>query len=648
MCGISGVLARRSPAELRAIVARMNQSLHHRGPDMGDEWVDPEGQVALGHRRLAIIDLSLDGLQPMASTSGRYMISYNGEIYNFRELQAELAPHHAFHGGSDTEILLAAIEHFGLGEAVRRCAGMFAFALWDRKLRELHLVRDRLGKKPLYYGMHEGKFLFASELKAIMACSQGGMAVDRDALVGYLRHQYVPAPHSILSGISKLPQGTSLRVTADGIGKPERYWSLDEVASTRAPKAAPKNDGALLDVLEAEVRGAVRRRMIADVPIGAFLSGGVDSSLVTAIMRQEAQRPVSTFTIGFEEPEFDESAQAQAVANVIGTQHHVVRLRADDFLATVPSLPEIYDEPFADPSAIPAHHLARFAREHVSVCLSGDGGDELFAGYGRYRIAHRLGTIPSMLRSILAGSIDVVPTALWDRILRLVPIGAGTDLRGDLSSDRMRKLAALLRSGSFDELYRKMTSVHDRPEDLVTGGREAAEPTGAALSDPWRRMMLCDGQRYLPDDILVKLDRATMAVALEARAPLLDHRLVETAWSMPMETLRRDGRGKWPLRALLARHIPQELIDRPKRGFSVPVADWLRGPLRGWAEDLLATDLLLADGLLNPGPIRRTWAEHLSGTRDWSFQLWTILTFQNWLAHWRSSLVAQAQPSLAA
>lgn len=648
MCGISGVLARRAPAELRSLVVRMNATLHHRGPNMGDEWADDDGEIALGHRRLAIIDLSLDGLQPMASASGRYILTYNGEIYNFQELRAELAPHHTFRGGSDTEVLLAAIEHFGLTMAVQRCAGMFAFALWDRHRRELHLVRDRLGKKPLYYGVHEGKFLFASELKAIMACSQFGMEVDQSALVSYLRHQYVPAPHSILSGIRKLPAGTYLRVSADEVGEPVPYWSVEDVARTSARACEVHDQSAVLENLEAEVRRAVRRRMIADVPVGAFLSGGIDSSLVTAIMQEESARPISTFTIGFDEPGFNEAPHAHAVAQAIGTQHHVVGVRADDFLSTVTALPEIYDEPFADPSAIPLYHLARFASAHVSVCLSGDGGDELFAGYGRYRIAHRLGSIPGPLRNVLAAGIRAVTPAAWDQLLRLVPTGAGADLRGGLSGDRMHKLANLLRSASLDELYFKLTSVHEAPQEVATCGLEVAPRALPALRDTWRGMMLCDAQRYLPDDILVKLDRATMAVGLEARAPLLDHQVLEAAWRVPIEIMMRDGRGKWPLRALLARHLPVELIDRPKRGFSVPIAEWLRGPLQDWADKLLSTDLLLADGLLNPAPIRQKWSEHLSGHRDWSFQLWTILTFQSWLARWRASFTNQTTSSLAA
>lgn len=649
MCGISGVIARRSPDELRAIVWRMNLALRHRGPDMADEWVDGDAHIALAHSRLSILDLSPDGLQPMASASGRYVVSYNGEIYNHRELRAELvAKGHRFRGGSDTEVLLAAIEQFGLIDAVRKCAGMFAFALWDREVRELWLVRDRLGKKPLYYGRHEGAFLFASELKAFMTLPGVGMAIDRSALIGYLRNQYVPAPQSILSGIGKLPPGTCLRVTADRVGEPEAYWSIDEVACQGARAPAPASEDALLDELEDLVRGAVRNRMVADVPIGAFLSGGIDSSLVSALMQQEAGQPVKTFTIGFEEPEFDEAPQAQAVAEALGTDHHTVRLRADDFLGTVPVLPEIYDEPFADPSAIPVFHLARFARDHVTVCLSGDGGDELFGGYGRYRIASRLGNIPLLLRNVIAGGIGTIPAAVWDRALRFMPIGSGADLRGDLSGDRMQKLAALLRSETMDQLYRKMTSVHDHPERLVTGGVELADSLHVPIADPWRRMMLVDSRRYLPDDILVKLDRATMAVGLEARAPLLDHGLVEAAWRIPTRTMLRDGRGKWPLRALLSRHLPQALIDRPKRGFSVPVAAWLRGPLRAWADELLAPEALRADGLFNATIIEKTWAEHLSGSRDWSFQLWTLLTFQNWLAYWRMSLAVDVSPSLAA
>lgn len=649
MCGISGILARRSPAELHSTISRMNLSLSHRGPDMSDEWVDGDAHIALGHRRLSILDLSPEGLQPMASASGRYVITFNGEIYNHRGMRAELAAKgHRFRGSSDTEVLLAAIEERGLVEAIRECAGMFAFAVWDRELRELHLVRDRLGKKPLYYGWHNGQFLFASELKAFMEVADVGMAIDRSALASYLRYQYVRAPQSILSGIRKLPQGTHLRVTIEAVGEPEPYWSIEEAAFEGLAAPRPGSDETLLDELEQLIRSAVRTRMVADVPVGAFLSGGIDSSLISALMQQEADRPISTFTVGFEEPEFDESPHAEAVASAIGANHHAVRLRADDFLDTVPALPELYDEPFADPSAIPLFHIARFARQYVTVCLSGDGGDEMFAGYGRYRIAGRLGAIPPLLRSMIAGGIDTIPAKIWNLALSRLQISAGSDLRGELSGDRIQKLAVLLRSESLERLYRSLTSVHDEPERFVLDGTEALEPAPRALHDPLRQMMLIDSCRYLPDDILVKLDRATMAVGLEARAPLLDHRVVEWAWHLSTRKMLRDGRGKWPLRALFGRHLPAELAERPKRGFSVPIADWLRGPLRGWAEALIDPELLRADGLLDPEPIERLWTEHLSGSRNWSFQLWTILTFQNWIGHWRGSLTAASRPSLAA
>jgi len=651
MCGISGVLADRPSAELLSIIRRMNDSLRHRGVDMAGEWFDPSASIALAHRRLSILDLSMDGRQPMESASGRYVITFNGEIYNYRALREDLlARGHEFHGGSDTEVLLAVIEQRGLTEAVLACDGMFAFALWDRMKRTLHLVRDRLGKKPLYYGWRGPFFLFASELKAFMSVPLIDLSIDRAALTSYLRHQYVPAPFSILNGIRKLPAGTCVEVTLEGCGTPVAYWSMHDVA--RAAEAASGQEATAIDDVDRLLRQAVEDRIVADVPVGSFLSGGIDSSLVSAIMQQCSREPIDTFTIGFEEPDFDESDQAAAVARAIGSRHHMIRLSADSFLATVPMLPQIYDEPFADPSAIPMFHLARFARERVTVCLSGDGGDEMFAGYSRYQIAARLGRnierLPGWIRSALAGGIGSVSPDSWDRIFRYWPSTAHQGLRGNMTGDRMHKLAALFKSRDAASLYRSMTSVHDRPTQLVIGGIEAAETIDPGLRDPLRQMMLVDALRYLPDDILVKVDRATMAVGLEARAPLLDRKLVEYSCRLSSEFLMRDGQGKWPLRALFDRYLPPELANRPKRGFSVPVETWLRGPLRQWAEDLLDEDALRADGYLAVEPVRQLWREHLSGSRNWSFQLWSILTFQNWKRHWQSSLSAAPAREVAA
>ncbi|MGC4249895.1 MAG: asparagine synthase (glutamine-hydrolyzing) [Sphingobium sp.] len=643
MCGISGLLADRPHHALQAVARRMNDSLRHRGPDMADEWVDADAGIALAHRRLSILDLSPQGRQPMTSASGRYVICFNGEIYNYRALREDLIARGCrFQGSGDTEVLLAAIEQYGVIPAARACAGMFAFALWDRMERALHLVRDRVGKKPLYYGWNGKDFLFASELKAIMAVAEAGIEVDRAALTAYLRHQYVPAPHSILRGISKLPAGTHVVVTAEGASAPHPYWSIEETALAGQAEPFAAKDSVLLDRVEDALRRAVRERMIADVPVGAFLSGGIDSSLTSAIMQQEAREPISTFTIGFEEPEYDESAHAAQVAKAIGSRHHMVRMSAASFLDTVPQLPAIYDEPFADPSAIPMFHIARFARETVTVCLSGDGGDESFAGYGRYQIAGKLGrgitALPTWLRGSIAGGIDALSPAAWDRIFRYMPVSAGRALRGDMSGDRLHKLAALFRCENADALYSNLTSVHPDPETLVIGGTEPSSPLRTVLDDPLRQMMLIDSFRYLPDDILVKVDRATMAVGLEARAPLLDHRLIELAWRLPTSALLREGKGKWPLEALFRRHLPPALADRPKRGFSVPIEQWLRGPLRGWAEELLDPGLIRSQGLLDPEPVGQLWTEHLSGDRNWSFQLWTLLTFQNWLRHWQPVL----------
>ena len=653
MCGISGVLGDRPPSELLFIARQMNDSLRHRGVDMSGEWTEPSACIAMAHRRLSILDLSPDGRQPMESASGRYIITFNGEIYNHRALRTELqAMGHHFRGGSDTEVLLAIIERHGLVKALASCDGMFAFALWDRLHRTLHLARDRLGKKPLYYGWRGPYFVFASELKAFMAVPMLDLSIDRAALTSYLRHQYVPGPFSILSGIRKLPAGTHIDVTLEGSGEPLPYWSMREVAQAEGRESTSADDQIVIDEVDRLLKRAVADRMIADVPVGAFLSGGIDSSLISAVMSQCADGPIDTFTIGFEEPEFDESSHAAAVAQAIGSRHHMVRMSADLFLATVPMLPQIYDEPFADPSAIPMFHIARHARERVTVCLSGDGGDEMFGGYSRYQIAARLGRgvelLPSWLRNAFAGGIDAVSPAMWDRAFRYWPSRAGNGLRGNMSGDRMHKLAALVRSESADSLYRSMTSVHDEPERLVVGGMEAAEAIEAGLGDPLRQMMLVDALRYLPDDILVKVDRATMAVGLEARAPLLDRALVEYSWRLPRGFLVRDGLGKWPLHALFRRYLPAELADRPKRGFSVPIETWLRGPLRQWAEDLLDGDVLASEGFFAVAPVRKLWREHLAGHRNWSFQLWSILTFQNWKRHWQASLNAASARELAA
>ena len=653
MCGIAGVLARRPAPELFAIARRMNDSLRHRGPDMSGEWTDPDAGIALAHRRLSIVDLSPEGKQPMTSAGGRYVVSFNGEIYNHQAIREDLvARGHQFRGRSDTEVLLAAIEQYGVVEAIRASAGMFAFALWDRDRRELHLLRDRLGKKPLYYGWCGGHFVFASELKAIMAVPGFDLEIERAALASYMRHQYVPAPMSILRGLHMLPAGTQLVATLDGSGEPCPYWSIDEIARQGAQCPVAGSENSILDAIDDRLRLAVRERIVADVPVGAFLSGGIDSSLVSAMMQRESQRPIKTFTIGFEEPEFDESEHAAAVASAIGSEHHMLRLSADTFLSTIERLPEIHDEPFADPSAIPLYHIARYARERVTVCLSGDGGDELFGGYGRYQIAARLGRgirmFPPWLRNMMADGIDTISPAVWDRLFRYLPMSAGNGLRGDLSGDRVHKLAALFRSRDADALYAMLTSVHEQPERLVLGSRETVAPSEPLLADGLRQMMLVDTKRYLPDDILVKLDRVTMAVGLEARAPLLDHRLVEYSWRLPSDMLLRNGRGKWPLHELFRRYLPAELADRPKRGFSVPIAIWLRGPLRRWAEQLIDPERLRADGLLAVAPVSKMWAEHISGERNWASQLWTILMFQSWKLHWQKAITSADSPSVAA
>jgi asparagine synthase (glutamine-hydrolysing) len=657
MCGIAGFLGHSdavSRAGPRAVLRAMGDRIAHRGPDHGDVWFDERGHIGLSHRRLAIVDLSPAGRQPMASASGRLVIAFNGEIYNHGELRAELeraghAP--AWRGHSDTETLLAAIEAWGLEPTLARAVGMFAIALWDLRAQALHLVRDRLGEKPLYVGRAGGALVFGSELKALRAHPDWRGEIDRDALTAYFRLGYVPAPVSIYRDVSKVPPGTVLRVTpadlrAPGLPAPARpYWSLAEAA--RAGTAAPfrGNDDEAVDELARRLERAVSLQRVADVPLGAFLSGGIDSSTIVATMQAQSSTPVRTFTIGFTEGAYDESAHAEAVARHLGTQHTRLMVTADEALAVIPALPTIYDEPFADPSQIPTACVAALARRHVTVSLSGDGGDELFGGYTRYLgagpLVSGLAALPAGLRRGVAAALDVVPDGLYDTLARPVAPWIPA-LRDDLASLKAARFAMMLRAPGPQELYRHRISHWDPAGGLVQGGRETPTAYGgdpralaeAPSLEQW--MMNADSLVYLPDDILTKVDRAAMAVSLETRVPLLDHRIVEFALSLPLRMKIRDGEGKWVLKRLLDRHVPRALFERPKMGFGVPIDAWLRGPLRGWGEALLDPARLRAEGYLDVGQVRRCWEAHQAGVARNGFYLWDVLMFQAWLERERT------------
>lgn len=634
----------------------MANTLRHRGPDDGGVWVDAEAGIALGHRRLAIVDLSPDGHQPMASASGRFVLAYNGEVYNFPQMRRELeVAGHRFRGHSDTEILLAAFEEWGLDEALTRSAGMFAIALWDRQERQLHLVRDRLGKKPLYFGWVDGCILFASELKAFHAYPAFRPEIDRGALTLLLRHNCVPAPYSIYRGVFKLPPGSRLSLRPDGKNAPrsaqevlervEPYWSALAVAERNAavPLAFDREDEAV-DRLDRVLNQAVAERMVADVPLGALLSGGIDSSIIVALMQRQSSRPVKTFTIGFHERGFDEAADARRVAEHLGTDHTELYVTPQEAQAVIPRLPEFYDEPFADSSQIPTFLVSELARRHVTVVLSGDGGDEVFGGYRRHfqaRRLARLSRVPGRVRAAAARLLTAASPAEWDRLVDIASPLLPGGVRRALTGDKVHKFAEVLPAETLESAYRTMASHWKEPTAVVLGAG-AAEPL-TALTDPARRpdledfahvMMALDTISYLPDDVLIKVDRASMAVSLEARAPLLDHRVVEFAWQLPIGLKIRGGQGKWILRRLLERHVPRELFERPKQGFGLPIGEWLRGPLRDWAEALLDERRLRDEGFFEPGPIRRKWVEHLSGRRNWGYDLWNVLMFQAWHERW--------------
>lgn len=644
MCGISGILDRTasaSPEALTSLARAMSETLRHRGPDDDGVWVEAAAGVAFGFRRLAIIDLSSSGHQPMQSACGRYVIVFNGEVYNFLALRAELEPRgHRFRGHSDTEVMLAAISEWGLEHAVPRFVGMFAFALWDRTERTLHLVRDRLGIKPLYYGWIGSTFVFGSELKALRAHPGFRPEVDRNALALYLRHGYVPAPHSIYRGVFKLPPGTTLALRSDEPAPPVpvAFWSALETAKRGLDEPFSGSADEALAELDRLLRDAVRLRMIADVPIGAFLSGGIDSSTVVALMQAQSPRPVRTFTIGVRDAGYDEAAHAREVAKHLGTEHTELYIEPGHALELVPRIPDWYDEPFSDSSQLPTFLVSQLTRGHVTVALSGDGGDELFAGYTRYAWANPLRlslAIPLGMRRWLAARLEQISPARIDGLFEVLP----GRIRPRMAGDKTHKAASALRLADTEEIYRRLVSYWPDPESVTTG---AVEPKGVlwdetiarALPNLIQRMQYLDLVTYLPDDILTKVDRASMAVGLEARVPLLDHRVVEFACRLPLGLKIRRGRKKWLLRQLLYRYVPRATVERPKMGFGIPIESWLRGPLREWAEALLAEQRLRQDGFFDPSPIREKWEEHLSGHRNWQYLIWDVLMFQAWRERW--------------
>ncbi|MFN4282897.1 MAG: asparagine synthase (glutamine-hydrolyzing) [Alphaproteobacteria bacterium] len=656
MCGIAGLLDGSKTlggGALEDFAARMAGTLHHRGPDDGGVWSAAADSIGLGFRRLAIIDLTPAGHQPMSAEDGKSAIVFNGEIYNAEEIRRELdslgaTPAGGWRGHSDTEVLLQACLRFGVDKTLERLVGMFAFAFWHAGGKRLTLARDRLGIKPLYWARAGGQFLFASELKALRAHPGFSAEIDKTALAGYLRQAYVPGPRSIYRDARKLPPGHTLTIDAATLaagGEPaiSAYWDLRAIAADGQRAAAGRqiDDVAAIEELDKLLRDAVQLRMIADVPLGAFLSGGIDSSTVVALMQAQSDRPVKTFTIGFHEEGYNEAAHAKQVAAHLGTEHTELYVDPRQALDVIPRLPDMFDEPFADASQIPTYLVSEMTRRHVTVALSGDGGDELFAGYSRYGWAGGLKRwtdgVPLPLRRLAASAVASVSTGGWDSLAGLLP----EKRRPRMAGHKAHKLAGLMTQPDADAVYRRLVGYWHAPEELLA---EPGAPYGALwdetlaadIPDFTARMQYLDSVTYLPDDILTKVDRASMAVSLEARVPLLDHRVVAHAWNLPAGLKLRQGKAKWLLRQVLYRYVPAALVERPKMGFGVPIDSWLRGPLREWAESLLDEKRLKREGILEPAPIRRKWQEHLSGKRDWQYDLWVVLMFQAWHERWRA------------
>lgn len=647
MCGIAGYVGGAWLTSAESVDQRltvMADALTPRGPDGAGYWSDPEQAVALAHRRLAIIELSENGRQPMVSASGRYVISFNGEVYNHLDLREQLSiggsNQITWRGRSDTETLITGIETWGLKKTLRKSIGMYAFALWDRAERALYLVRDRIGEKPLYYGYQQGVFLFSSELKALKAHPAFEGKIDRNAITLQLRHSYIPTPYSIYKGIRKLPPGTFIKLhvrngrLSGSEPEPVSYWSFRDAISNGRANPFNGSDSDAVGTLDSLLSDAIRQQMVADVPLGAFLSGGVDSSTIVALMQAHSPRPAKTFTIGFNEDGYNEAVYAKAVAAHLGTEHTELYVSPQQALDVIPRLPMLYDEPFSDSSQIPTFLISKLTRQHVTVSLSGDAGDELFGGYNRYYMTsgfwNKIRRVPLPLRHLVANGLTKLAPDQWKQLSKWIP---GANKYSDFGG-KIHKGASVLASQTPDELYLNFVTHWPDPSSIVINGIEP--PTQITepqfhLNEMVEQMMALDSVSYLTDDILCKVDRAAMGVSLETRVPLLDHRIVEFAWSLPISMKIRDGHGKWILRQVLDKYVPKELVERPKMGFSVPIGAWLRGPLRDWAENLLDASRLSQEGYFLPETITQKWTEHLSGQRNWQYHLWDVLMFQAWL-----------------
>ena len=646
MCGITGFVDRTDKIQRINILNRMVDTLTHRGPDDDGYWFDDVNGVALGHRRLAVQDLSSAGRQPMVSNSGRYTIVYNGEIYNHLELRKEL-PVSSWKGHSDTETLLAGFELWGIKKTLEKCNGMFAFALWDKSQLKLTLSRDRIGEKPLYYGWQNNAFVFGSELKAIKQCHGFEKKIDRGALSLLLRHNYIPATHTIYKDIYKLQPGTFITISfANGIVKAkdaqaETYWSFNDVVNNGVLKPFTGDDSTAITTLESMLMTSVEQQMLSDVPLGAFLSGGIDSSLIVALMQKQSSKPINTFTIGFEEKEYNEAVFAKAVAKHLGTAHHELYVTHQQVNDVIPNLATLYDEPFADASQIPTFLVSQLASKNVTVSLSGDGGDELFGGYNRYfwssKIWNKISWMPFSARIALSQCLTIINPEYWNVLFSLINKALPSKLHYANPGDKIHKLAdKLKRVSSVNDLYYSLVSEWSQPRDVVIDGVEPLTHITNKLGKPNfdnvpSEMMYLDTLTYLPDDILVKVDRAAMSNSLETRVPFLDHRVIDFAWQLPLNMKIRNGNGKWILRELLSKHIPRELIERPKMGFGIPIDSLLRGPLYEWAEALLNKSKLEQGGYFRADVVRKIWDEHQTGNRNWQYKLWSILMFQAWL-----------------